>query len=236
MIRANEPCDSCPALSLNGKQWSTRKKRERIALELGQMPDASDRAIARRLGVDHKTVGAVRTSLVGEFPHPRHSRRLLDYYPTPLPAIRALIERERFSGLAWEPAEGDSRIVKLMRQAGYDVFGSNLQDGVDFLETNRRVDHVVTNPPFRQALEFVLHAKKCAKKKIAMLLTLEFLSGQKRYEALFSDNKFPLARVYVFSRRIQFHPRSETTSAVTHAWYIWQRELAQDYRIPVVAG
>lgn len=51
-------------LNLARRHLSTAQKRELISAELDRDPARSDRAISRLLGVDHKTVGAVRR---GEF-------------------------------------------------------------------------------------------------------------------------------------------------------------------------
>ncbi len=64
------------ALNLKRRHLTREQVRELIAAECELTPDASDREIARRLGCDHKTVGAVRrpvsnldtTEEVGKFP------------------------------------------------------------------------------------------------------------------------------------------------------------------------
>lgn len=60
------------AVTLNcaRRHLTSEQKRAIIAEELLRCPDDSDRAIARRVGCDHKTVGAVRrTTAGGEIPH-----------------------------------------------------------------------------------------------------------------------------------------------------------------------
>jgi hypothetical protein len=61
--------DVALTLNLARRHLSREQRRELIAAEIEARPDASDRAIARRLGCDHKTVGAVRRE-GGEIPHP----------------------------------------------------------------------------------------------------------------------------------------------------------------------
>ncbi|MDO1582413.1 MT-A70 family methyltransferase [Rhizobium oryzicola] len=58
------------ALNLNRRHLSSAQKREIIEEQLKETPSISSRAIAARMGVDHKTVSAVRSSLVsnGEIP------------------------------------------------------------------------------------------------------------------------------------------------------------------------
>lgn len=57
--------------NLARRHLSREQKRKLIADEITADPDRSDRAIARLMGVDHKTVGSVRRELRGELPHPR---------------------------------------------------------------------------------------------------------------------------------------------------------------------
>lgn len=52
------------------RHLTSEQKRAIIAEELRRCPDDSDRAIAKRVGCDHKTVGAVRRSQGGEIPQP----------------------------------------------------------------------------------------------------------------------------------------------------------------------
>ncbi len=54
-------------LNVARRHLSRDEKRTLIRAEIARCPDDSDRAIARRVGVDHKTVGTVRR--VGESPH-----------------------------------------------------------------------------------------------------------------------------------------------------------------------
>ena len=153
------------------------------------------------------------------------NRRPLDFYPTPRHAIVSLLQREQFRGRTWEPAQGDGRIVEIMRNEGHDIFGSDLQDGTDFLATEISVENIITNPPFSLATNFLLHAKKCARRKIVLLCPLAFLGGTKRW-SMFQDQQFRLKSVYVFSKRLQFDPTTDSQPMMTHAWFVWDR----DYR------
>jgi phage N-6-adenine-methyltransferase len=107
-------------------------------------------------------------------------RRANDAYPTPPWAVDSLLVVEKFDGLTWEPAEGDGRIVRALRDAGCEVVGGDLATGTDFLETTKEVDNVVTNPPWGLKTAFIEHAKRCARRKVALLLPLSALSGKAR--------------------------------------------------------
>jgi len=147
-----------------------------------------------------------------------------DYYKTPEHATRALLSRETFEGVTWEPACGNGAISRLLPGT---VISTDLHDrgfgesGVDFLREIRPVDNVVTNPPYVLAREFVEHALKCARYKVAMLLKLNFLESQERYP--FFENT-PLRCVYVFSQRLSFDKGNEAgkgNGLLAYAWFVW---------------
>jgi len=101
-------------LNLDRRHLTGEQKRALIADDLRERPDASDRQIATGLGVDHKTVGAVRDGLqaTGEIPQLTErkgrdgkARRIVQYVdPTPEGikgtklSAKAINEAERNAG------------------------------------------------------------------------------------------------------------------------------------------
>ena len=157
----------------------------------------------------------------------RGDRQRDDYYATPAATTRALLSVESFDGDIWEPACGEGHISKELKRAGYNVESTDLIDRgfgtvrVDFLLEHRRCDNIVTNPPYRNALDFVAHATFLAERKVAMLLKLNFLEGVER--ATFFENK-PPARVWVFKRRQALMKNGVASGAgmMTFAWFVWE--------------
>jgi hypothetical protein len=152
----------------------------------------------------------------------------LDFYPTPPEATLALLDRERFDGVIWEPACGDGAMSKVLQSYGpvisTDVFYRGFgEGGIDFLKTYKKVDCVITNPPFRLAEAFVRHGLEVSKKKVAMLLKIQFLEGASRHK-LFKET--PLKKVYVFSKRLKGMNRDgaemKNSSMICFAWYVWE--------------
>lgn len=154
-----------------------------------------------------------------------------DFYPTPPEATHALLDCENFTGTIWEPACGDGAISKVLEERGHVVWSSDLIDrgyglgGYDFLTSHRKADNIITNPPFTLAQQFVEHSLQATKEsqgKVAMLCKLVFLEGQKR-KAFFEST--PLARVHVFSKRVNFYREGVKgklgTSMMAFAWFVW---------------
>lgn len=155
-------------------------------------------------------------------------REVQDFYPTPTYATLEILKRERLEGITWECACGDGAISKLLPH-NTNIISSDLFDrgygetGVDFLNTYKQVNNIITNPPYKLAREFIEHALKCADKKVIMLLKLNFLEGQKRYE-FFTES--PLRTVYVFSKRLNFNKGNEEgkgNGLLAYAWYVWEQ-------------
>ncbi len=91
-----------------------------------------------------------------------------DYTPTPEGITRAFIPVLKMIGWpksVWEPACGKLHMAKELRNAGFDVWASDLIDRgvnaeiIDFLKApSARRESIVTNPPFKLADEFIYHA------------------------------------------------------------------------------
>ena len=119
-----------------------------------------------------------------------------DFYPTPKYAVEELLKREVFSGNIWECACGEGDISEVFLNKGFLVRSSDLIDrkyGIkeNFFEADYLADNIVTNPPYKYALEFVNEAKKKSNGKIAMLLKTVFLESEKR-KSMFEDKEYPL--------------------------------------------
>lgn len=156
-----------------------------------------------------------------------------DFYRTPPQCVRSLLSVEVFDPLVWECACGDGAISEVLKAAGYDVVSTDLIDRnygdgqLDFLNTDNLIaPSVVTNPPYKDAEAFVCHALKLGASKVAMLLRLAWLEGEKRYNSLFSVT--PPSRVWVLSSRpTLWHgtdPNARNTGgAIAYAWFIWDK-------------
>lgn len=157
-----------------------------------------------------------------------------DYYVTPYSMTRKILEREKLEGLTLEPACGEAKaIVKVLDEYNIQNISSDLSiNSIDFLSNNLYIDsnieNVITNPPFKLANEFILKSKKVAKKKIIMLLPLSYLHGKYRYDNIFKDTDFKLARIYVFTRYPLLTDKVREdgkykTGMMVYAWFVWDK-------------
>lgn len=120
-------------------------------------------------------------------------------------------------------------LADVLKLNGYNVRATDLIDrnygesGINFLEQQEQYNgDILTNPPYKYALEFVEKALELIPKgnKVIMFLKLQFLEGQER-RRLFDTMQ--LAKVYVFSKRQQCAKNGIFTgsSAVAYAWFVW---------------
>lgn len=140
-----------------------------------------------------------------------------DAYGTPWEAFEPLIPYLPKAPI-WEPACGDGRLVRWIRESGRVAFGSDTHptnpdpanpapiSGIetgDFLKYRKAPGHafaIVTNPPYKLAFPFVRQALHLASETF-MLLRLGFLASAER-KAFFQQN--PVTALFVLSKRPAF--------------------------------
>jgi hypothetical protein len=124
-------------------------------------------------------------------------------------------------------------MATVLQDAGHRVVSTDLVDrghgtpGRNFLhETELQAPCVVTNPPFKLADDFALHALRLGAQKVALLMRLAWLEGRARHERVFKDH--PPSRVWTFSRRLTMwraddpNPR-DSGGTMAFAWFVWER-------------
>jgi hypothetical protein len=130
-----------------------------------------------------------------------------------------------FMGKVWEPACGGGKMVAALRQAGFDVIGSDITQGVDFLHHTPEtgVSAIITNPPYAVAREFIEHALRIDGNRIvAMLLRTDFDHAASRAH-LFADCP-TFAKKVVLTKRIRWFEDSNGSPSFNHCWMIWDRQ------------
>lgn len=174
---------------------------------------------------------------LGASNHSNQIREKDDFYATDPVAMEMLLDKEQFSNTIWECACGAGHLSKVLEAHGYNVVSTDLRDrgygesGVDFLEIDNTYPFdcdIITNPPYKYALEFVEQALSLVSDghKVAMFLKLSFLEGRGR-RAFFE--KYPPQYVYVSSGRINCCKNADFSaenvknhsSAVAYAWFVW---------------
>lgn len=135
-----------------------------------------------------------------------------------------------------EPCAGAGDITKVLREFGYNnITQCDInpqkddiikQDFIKDYSEKDKVDHIITNPPFKLSMEFMQKASKVATRSISFLWPLDYLHGVERFEKIYEIgiNGFFLKTCYVFVRRPLFdkkyHPAGPMpTGATSFAWF-----------------
>lgn len=165
--------------------------------------------------------------------HSEKQRAEYDWYATPRVAIDNLVLLEQFDSDIWEPACGTLDISNVLEEYGYKVRSSDLihradHEVLDFLSNEVREwkGHIVTNPPFALANEFLLKSLSIIPDgyKVVFFLRIQFLEGVKRREIF---NEYPPVRIWVSSRNIRCAKNADfknaSGNASTYAFFVWEK-------------
>lgn len=159
----------------------------------------------------------------------RNDRQSEDFYPSTPECTYSFLhmEREYLKGMKiLEPCCGDGAISKLLIEDGFDVTSTDLvyrgygEGGIDFLWTTETdCDAIVTNPPFKLADKFIIHAFEVLEVKyLALLLKATYWHAKSRI-GLFE--KYPPAVVYPMTWRPDFLKRGAPT--MDFMWVVWRK-------------
>lgn len=173
---------------------------------------------------------------LGASNHTDKEREINDYYATDSIAIDALLSKTTLAPHVWECACGAGHLSRRLQDYGYDVKSTDLIyrgfgiGGVDFLQETEAFDgDIITNPPYKYALDFVKHALDLVTDhhRVFMFLKLQFLEGKGRRK-LFDEKS--LKTLYVSTSRIQCAKNADFEgmkagggSAVAYGWYEFEK-------------
>lgn len=153
-----------------------------------------------------------------------YKRAKSDFYPTPPEATQALLDflkLPREDTMIWEPACGDGRMVDVIKKNGYEVLGTDILSGVDYLTTDKPddINYIITNPPFSQAREFIeksiLH-----KTPFAFLLKSQFWHARNRHDLFYRQ---PPTYILPLTWRpdFLFKTRGSGSPLMDVMWCVW---------------
>lgn len=166
---------------------------------------------------------------------PKGKRKESDFYETPYSLTSLFLDEFKDMGKKdhiLEPAMGEGAMYRVLSEKGYqwltayDLYLPHYPN-IDFFDEKKSYDWIFTNPPYSLAHEWIRHAKTLATKGVALLLPLNYLHGQRRYEDFWQDQDYPLTDVYVFTRYAWLgDPLRDDgkfrTGMQAYAWYVWR--------------
>ena len=175
---------------------------------------------------------------LGASNHTDKEREPNDFYATDPIAIDKLIGSIGFiTSVVWECACGTGCLSERLKQYCHGVVSTDaiyrgygqVQDFLLAKEMPSGCSCIITNPPYKLATEFILHALSLLPDggRCIMFLKTTFLEGEKRHRLLFS--KYPPQRILQFSKRVlcaknaEFQKMRKVGSAVSYAWFVWEK-------------
>jgi len=179
---------------------------------------------------------------LGASSHSGKEREKNDFYATDPMAINKLMAAcDFFPDHVWECACGKGHLSERLKDLGFEVTSSDIIDrGYGYVQDFLAADKmpykgdccIITNPPYKYATEFVLHALELLHEGqyCAMFLKTTFLEGQSRYDKIFKST--PPKCIYQFTKRVLCAINGEfgdlKSSAVSYAWFVWQKGYKGD--------
>ncbi len=163
-----------------------------------------------------------------------------DWYQEPTRATRALLRKERFNGMIWDPACGGGNIMQEVEAAGYFAVGTDIVQRTEATWFHGEADflgwsesplalNIVMNPPFYKAAgaeAFIRKALSLARGKVCAFVDIRFLAGGKRAEGLYKE--FPPHRCWIITPRVSCPPGAYLAAgnkagngSSDWAWIVW---------------
>lgn len=153
-------------------------------------------------------------------------RGAFDELYTPDEAVEMIIKHiPKDVKTIWEcTAINESKIVSILRKAGYNVITSHIEDGKDFFYYEpEQYDMIITNPPYSKKDKFLKRAYEL-KKPFMFLLPLTSLEGIERGK-MFNKNGI---QVLIPNKRFNFKPEKKSGAWFQTSWFCLGCELSQD--------
>lgn len=185
---------------------------------------------------------------LGASNHTEKDRQVDDFYATDPKALELFSNSFTINNKVYECACGNGSLSEWLKNKGYDVLSTDLVDrgyglpNVDFLSvtkeapflkewSNGQTFDILTNPPYKLATQFILHALDIIPDdgRVIMFLKTTFLEGKQRKKLIYDVN--PPRYVYQFSERILCAKNADFEqmianggSAVAYAMYIFEKQ------------
>ena len=141
-----------------------------------------------------------------------------DEFQTPHYAINPLLPYLKPGWRIWECACGKGNLVNAFSSKGFDVLGTDIVTGTDFMTCELpEFDCIVTNPPYRYKYNFMERCYALGK-PFALLMPLTALETKKR-QTLMRDNG---VEIILLDRRINFETPNKvvkSSSWFATAWF-----------------
>ena len=157
---------------------------------------------------------------------PKMTNNAPDDFQTPPEALISLYPFLNKQWTIWEPAMGKGNLVTKLKNKGYQVIGTDILTGYNFLYyVPEHFDCIITNPPYSIKQDFLERCYTLGK-PFALLLPLTTFETPKR-QSLFK--RYGLQVIFM-PKRINFEtPDGKGNGSwFAVAWFTWGLNLPKD--------
>lgn len=136
-------------------------------------------------------------SIMGASNHSGNDRQSEDFYATDPSVLDLLSKKYEIPDVVLEPACGEGHLSKWLEEHGHKVYSFDLidrgygevQNFFEMLTIPEDCRCIITNPPYKYATEFVLHALELLPigGQVVMFLKTTFLETERRYNQIFKN-------------------------------------------------
>lgn len=172
---------------------------------------------------------------------PKWNRIENDFYATFPEDVKLIVDELNIHGYTiLEPCAGNGHITKELKKQGNKVVSNDLiqRDFIldynyDFLSGNvpneYKYDMVLTNPPFKLIVKFILKSFEYAP-IVIIFARIQLLESIERYQNLFK--KGYLKKIYIYSKRTGTMPDGDIlakrSGSMCFAWFVFDTNHQKD--------
>lgn len=146
-----------------------------------------------------------------------------DFYITPFPCVRALIDNIDLKGKSiLDPCCGTGVIGKVLKEYEYTLTEYDIENGTDFFDETREFDVIISNPPYSIKDDFIFKALMIAK-EIYFILPYNVGNYNQFHGRFMKFNlfigKYLMTPKFFMTQEETENPKRGGISA--YAWYKW---------------
>lgn len=136
--------------------------------------------------------------------------------------ITHFVHQMRMDDIILEPCAGKGAFIRAFETCGLPhIIQLELDKGQDFFDFDKRVDWIITNPPWSKARDFFKHGYTLSDNCI-WLITVNHLIALKRRMQDMYDAKFGLKEIYYVPTPPAPWPQSGFALGALHVQYGWR--------------
>lgn len=96
--------------------------------------------------------------------------------------------KKQINGVVFEPCSGGGAFVRALRKIGIEPIEGDISKGLDFFDYTKKVDWIITNPPWSKARDFARHSYELADNIVFLITIIHFTALRARLKDMEQAN------------------------------------------------